>query len=62
MSDDVDLASQLEEARTEDAIRKIRENAANIPVGVPGECDHCGDYFVRLIGGNCAGCRDKYKL
>lgn len=61
-SDPNDLASTLEELHKEDAIKKIRDNAAKIPEGVPGECEHCGYYYTRLIGGNCAGCRDKYKL
>ena len=33
-----------------------------IPDGEPGECNLCGDYFTRLLHGNCAKCRDEYRL
>lgn len=30
----------------------------NIPKGIPGECEDCGEERPRLIGGVCAFCRD----
>lgn len=33
-----------------------------IPAGVPGDCDLCGEWFGRLIRGACVACRKKYHL
>ncbi len=41
---------------------KIREVAHDIPPGEEGDCELCGEWSGRLIGGACAPCRDKYKL
>ena len=40
----------------------MREKAARIEPGVPGDCDLCGEWSARLIRGACAPCRDRYKL
>lgn len=60
MADEIDLACEQEEKYREAAL------AAHKPVpmdpGKPGDCDLCGDYFTRLVGGACGFCRDKYKL
>jgi len=29
-----------------------------MPDGVAGDCDGCGEYFARLVGGKCGFCRD----
>ena len=58
MTDEVDLAQEREEIATQDAIRRA---ARDIPPGVPGECELCGEWAGRLIEGVCAPCRDKYK-
>lgn len=59
MADDAD--------RTQDRLE--REAAAllpplgyEIPPGVPGECDLCGEWSGRLVGGVCAPCRDRHGL
>jgi RNA polymerase-binding transcription factor DksA len=59
MSDDVDIAIELEEAHRDRALRQVREAARRIPAGEPGECVECGEYYARLVGGRCAGCRDE---
>lgn len=62
MADVADNASPLIEQTEALAIQKITEAAAKIPVGVAGDCEYCGDYFVRLVGGACGRCRDIHKL
>jgi uncharacterized protein (DUF983 family) len=59
MSDEVDLANDLADMATQDAIRKAAKPLAR---GVAGDCDLCGEWSGRLIGGACAPCRDRYKL
>lgn len=60
MADDIDKAQELEEHHRETAL-------ANRPryvmqQGTPGDCELCGEFFSRLVGGACGHCRDKYKL
>ena len=60
MADDIDLAQAREMMDREAAIA-----AAPSPVlatGVTGDCDYCGEWSGRLVGGACAPCRDKFKL
>ncbi len=57
MADDADRAQQDAEVYAS----TIKTNYS-IPVGEPGECDLCGEWKERLIGGMCARCRDRYKL
>lgn len=59
MADEVDFANKRIE---EDLQRRIAAARADIPVGVQGECDMCGEWSGRLINGACAPCRDKYNL
>lgn len=59
MPDEIDLAQEREQLATENSIRAA---AKDIPKGEPGECDLCGEWCGRLIGGACARCRDRYKL
>lgn len=33
-----------------------------IPSGIAGECDYCGEEAPRLINDACPRCRDKYNL
>ena len=60
--DEVDVAQ--EHLAAEEEVRNIEASrrASSIPKGVPGECDFCGEWSGRLIGGACAPCRDHYKL
>jgi hypothetical protein len=57
--DEIDRAQQREE---EDRARAISAAAHEIPTGMPGECDLCGEHSMRLVEGACAPCRDKYHL
>lgn len=59
MPDEIDLAQERDYIATSAAIRAA---AKDIPPGEPGECEFCGEWSSRLIGGACAPCRDKYKL
>lgn len=61
MADEINLAQERTEADTERAIAAARKGA-DIPAGEPGDCDFCGEYFSRLVGGACGACRDRYKL
>lgn len=60
--DAADEADKLIEDSVNDSIRQRREAAAKMPVGNPGECELCGEWSGRLVGGACAPCRDRYKL
>ncbi|WBQ35294.1 hypothetical protein [Pseudomonas phage pPA-3099-2aT.3] len=62
MADEADRALRDAEVLDEAHIKLIREQAAMIPKGRPGECNHCGEYFERLVGGHCGRCRDLLKL
>ena len=59
MADDADNAS--EKSLREEEMRKqsYAEQAARIPVGEPGVCEECDEYFTRLVEGRCGRCRDE---
>ena len=57
--DDIDRAQEREQI---DRDMAIREAAHDIPPGKQGDCEQCGERSLRLIGGVCARCRDKYHL
>lgn len=59
MTDEIDKANEVARIGLEAAI----ENAsADIPKGKAGDCELCGEWFGRLVGGACVPCRMKYKL
>lgn len=60
MADDTDRASDIEEAQRQVNIQARRGQPFN--PGVPGDCESCGDHFIRLVGGHCGRCRDKLRL
>lgn len=62
MADDADRSQQDAEMLEEMRVRLVASKAAQIPLGAPGDCDYCGEYFVRLVRGHCARCRDKLRL
>jgi len=62
MSDIIDDANDKAETLRESIIDGIRNKAADMPKGKPGDCDLCGEWSGRLVEGACAYCRDKYKL
>ena len=58
--DEADRASYFIESVVDDHVKEAMRIAAEIPVGIPGECDGCGEFFTRLVDGMCGRCRDKY--
>lgn len=57
--DDVDRANDEAERALAEALRHA---AKPLAAGEPGDCDLCGEWSGRLVGGVCAPCRDRYKL
>ena len=62
MADIADVTGERMEAQEAANIAEIRRKAAEMPKGVPGECERCGEDMPRLINGVCAPCRDRHKL
>jgi hypothetical protein len=60
--DDADISEERVRVALEADVAKLREAAARIPVGTPGECDLCGEWSGRLVNGACAPCRDRFKM
>ena len=61
MPDDADRADDRIENAKADGISEASRAVAAMPVGEPGECNGCGYYFQRTVGGYCGHCRDKFK-
>lgn len=59
MADEADIAQDYAERLIADGLARVNRT---IPVGVPGECEYCGNDSPRLIGRACAPCRTLYKL
>ena len=59
MADDADRAQEKIE---ENLAKSIAATRSDIPPGVPGDCDCCGEWSGRLIKGACAYCRERYNL
>ena len=62
MSDEADQADYFIDSTIDDAIALSMRAASLIPVGEPGDCDGCGEWFVRTVDGYCGHCRDRFKL
>ena len=62
MADEVDRQLERAEALEAANLAQMRRQASQIPPGTPGDCDLCGEWSGRLVGGVCAPCRDKFKL
>lgn len=60
MADEIDVAQEREELHRQHVL--ANRPAFVLEPGVAGDCDVCGDWSGRLIGGACAPCRDKHKL
>lgn len=56
MADEADRAQILEEAEREASVKAASKGLA---IGQPGYCLQCGDYFIRLVLGTCACCREQ---
>lgn len=62
MSDIIDAANDLVDATLARTVAWQRHQAQQIEPGQPGECDLCGEWAGRLVGGICAPCRDRHHL
>lgn len=61
MADVVDISNDFLEEQNQREIESIRKKS-QIPVGVQGDCDYCGEWSGRLINDACAPCRDRRGL
>jgi hypothetical protein len=61
MADEIDQAQAHSEAELARNVAAVRAQAA-IPEGNAGDCDFCGEWSGRLVGGACAPCRDARRL
>ena len=59
MANEGDLGNEEMEKDLERSIAACR---GDIPEGRSGECELCGEWFGRLIGGACVECREKFGL
>ncbi len=62
MPDIADEANDVVQQAADLAIAKAVASAKAILPGIPGDCDLCGEWTSRLVGGACAPCRDRYRL
>ena len=62
MTDEADRSQQDSDEFESRSIKLVQSRVKLIKVGEPGDCDYCGEYFTRLVGGACGHCRDRYKL
>lgn len=62
MADQIDRANAYASAEAAAREAAVRQLAAEIPAGEPGDCDLCGEWTGRLVGGACAPCRDARRL
>lgn len=60
--DEADISEERAQLALDAELAKMRQQAAKIPQGKPGECELCGEWSGRLVAGACAPCRDKYGL
>lgn len=61
--DDADRAQQdIEQQEKARNSRFDTPDPYQPPAGTPGDCDLCGEWCGRLVGGACVPCREKYKL
>ncbi|MBP9871393.1 MAG: hypothetical protein KBC53_07815 [Nitrosomonas sp.] len=62
MADEVDITNDFYQRIEERNVAAIRSEAAKIPAGVAGICEHCEEDSGRLVFGHCARCREIYNL
>ena len=62
MADEADRSDKKIEDAVNDGVSEASRAVAAMPIGEAGECDLCGEFMLRLVGGACAPCRDRYKL
>lgn len=59
MADAADIAGNNID---DELARRVAATRSDIPPGIAGVCDLCGENSPRLIGCACARCRDKHGL
>ena len=62
MADEIDIANDVALADNARAVAEARDKAGQIPAGLAGDCELCGNWSGRLVGGACAPRRDRYRL
>ena len=62
MADEADKSDYFIESVIDDHVKEAMRIAANIPIGVKGICEYCGDEFDRIVNNACGYCRDKFHL
>ncbi|MES2180694.1 MAG: conjugal transfer protein TraR [Pseudomonadota bacterium] len=60
--DEADISDERIEIARQWGLHQAQLKAASITVGMPGECDKCGEDRPRLVNGWCCFCRDKFKV
>ena len=60
MADEADISQARMEQ--EQALRERNRQPFVLVPGTPGECELCGEWSGRLVGGACAPCRDRHGL
>ncbi|MBY9062318.1 hypothetical protein K7957_05160 [Sphingomonas yunnanensis] len=55
MTDQIDMAAEIEAEHVALGLARAR---VSVPVGAAGDCNECGHYMPRLVGGRCGFCRD----
>lgn len=70
MSDEVDVTNDRIAFDDNISVKNICSKAKNIPKGQEGDCDLCGEHFLRVVevvkDDNtilaCGRCRDKHRI
>jgi len=62
MPDEIDQAQAHSVAELARNLAAVLTRAAAMPAGEPGDCDFCGEWTSRLVGGACAPYRDQRRL
>ena len=62
MADDMDKTDERSAPLLDASIAAAKRKAAEMPEGEPGDCNLCGEYKARLVGGACGRCSDLHGL
>jgi len=60
--DEADRATYFIESVIDDHVKDAMRRASEIPEGVAGECEICGEHFARLVNNACGFCRDEFGM
>jgi hypothetical protein len=60
--DEADRANYFIESVIDDHVNDAMRRAAEMPHGIAGDCQYCGEWYGRLINDACGFCRDKFRL